>query len=228
MPLPAVFCWTKFGTESGEAPSEIFERKERERLGNDGVFLWGIGNSIRPSVDALLASTDDPQVLFTPMISAPAAVDVNPDQVFIWQAAHDRHGDSYRLPTTSLVTSRATIGRTRHRHYALVCYSDSCLTEPLTNGTAIDRSLLRNLRTGAMVGSSQVTSVVRRINESVGSGPEYAIRLRARLVAPYFIELSDPVPVDDHVRPRLPGDERFGILERVRRVASGVFNKHVA
>ena len=48
--LPTIFCWTRFGGEAGEPIEQILFRKEQERLANGGVFLWGIGNAVGPSI----------------------------------------------------------------------------------------------------------------------------------------------------------------------------------
>src|SRR5262245_58116077 len=81
--LPEVFCWTKFGTEAGERVWSIFRRKEIERRRNDGIFLWGIGHSIRPSLVDLLAVTRSPEVLFSPMKSAPSKQDAAPSALVV-------------------------------------------------------------------------------------------------------------------------------------------------
>ena len=55
-------------------------------------------------------------------------------------------------------------------------------------------SELRNLVSGRPVGASQVTAVVERFTvSSEVSATSYVVRLRARLVAPYFVRLTDPV-----------------------------------
>ena len=48
MNIPNYFCWTKIGTEAGETIESILLRKELERISNNGIFLWGVGNSIEP------------------------------------------------------------------------------------------------------------------------------------------------------------------------------------
>jgi hypothetical protein len=189
--LPDAFCWTKYGPESGESPTSILRRKESERRSNGGVFLWGVGNSIRPSLVSLLELTDQPEVIFTPIISAPKKEDALPDQVVSWRRATGIDGDPFELPPHSLVTSRAVrAGRARERHYALVCFSSEELAAPAEPGS-FDKSDVRNLRTGAAVGSSQVTSVVRLLGGP--SGSRYQVRIRAQLVHPYLVELTDPL-----------------------------------
>jgi hypothetical protein len=60
--LPEAFCWTKYGAEAGEAASSILRRKELERLATGGIFLWGIGNAIGPSLEQLLGQACEPKV----------------------------------------------------------------------------------------------------------------------------------------------------------------------
>ena len=84
--IPKCFCWTRFGTEAGEAIGHIFKRKEEERIANSGVFIWGIGNAVGPSVRELVLRTPKPQVLFSPIRSAAKLQDVSPPSVAAWTA----------------------------------------------------------------------------------------------------------------------------------------------
>lgn len=190
MPLPAAFCWTKYGTEAGEPIDAIIARKEHERAANGGLFLWGIGNSVAPSLRQLLAVTLQPEVLFSPMFSRPAAQDREPDMVAKWQEAIGLDGDPFDMPAATLVTSRYS--PQRPRHFALVCASDV----PLTAGSAdeIDASSLENLSRGTPLGSSQVTSVVRQAACREGPGRRaYRVGFRTRLHFPYFVRLTSPI-----------------------------------
>lgn len=199
MGLPHHFCWTKYGTEAGETTSSILERKERERADNGGTFLWGIGNSIRPSLLALLEIENEPQVLFTPMLTRPAVKDTTPAVVGRWTRAVGADGLPWNLPEHTLVTSGVGTGQPEPtRHFALVCERP----DPLGSGKEgwLDEDELRNLRTGSVVGASQVTSVVRRI-----ALPErrdrYTVSFQAALVYPYFVTLTGWRPM---AQPKLP------------------------
>ena len=188
-PLPPAFCWTKFGVEAGEFVAEILARKERERAANGGTFLWGVGTSIRPSLVALLSQVPDPEVLFSPMRCRPARRDVEPGAVVAWRSATGLDGQAYAIPLASLVTSRMSA---RQRHFALVCHSETPLPvdgQPDGNAPWVDDSGIRNLLTGRPVGSSQVTSVVRRL--PISGAPRYRVAFRARLSPPYLLALSD-------------------------------------
>jgi hypothetical protein len=192
--LPTVFCWSKFGVESGETPERIIERKEWERRENGGVFLWGIGNSIRPSIERLSRLADQVEVLFTPMLSKPSAQDVSPTGVVYWKEAIGIDGSSYRIPDGSVVTSKrgGRQGRVA-KHFALVCQSDHDLRQS-RESTWFSADGLRNLLTGSMVGSSQVTSVVRYVADRPDNEGPYRVAFRATLVYPFLLTLLSPSP----------------------------------
>jgi hypothetical protein len=193
--LPDLFCWTKYGTEAGEDIRSILARKEAERLASGGIFFWGIGNAIGPSVEALLTHAVDPQVIFTPMRSRPAAKDVTPAQVAMWHRGIGLDGEPFELPDFSCVTSR--INPTRNYHYALVCRSDQPLGVSGGRAATFASTHVQNLRSGSKVGASQVTSVVRRIACALGLTPSsYTVSFAADLVAPYFVRLTDYSLVD--------------------------------
>jgi hypothetical protein len=193
--LPDLFCWTKHGTEAGEDIGAILARKEAERLASGGTFFWGIGNAIGPSVETLLAHAAEPQVVFTPMRSRPAARDVTPAQVAIWHRGIGLDGAPFDLPDYARVTSR--LSRTRNYHYALVCRSEQPLGISAPRGPSFASTHVQNLRSGSIVGASQVTSVVRRIACALGLVPSsYTVSSTADLVAPYFVRLTNYSLVD--------------------------------
>lgn len=200
--IPAAFCWTRFGVEAGERAHSIFERKEIERRRNGGRFLWGIGHSIRPSLLKLVQANASPQVLFSPMKSAPSEHDATPSGVTIWRNATGSDGLPFQIPEYSLVTSRRNSLNPRTSHYALVCECDTSIAEPDFNfgGTILAMGKLRNLMSGSVLGSSQVTSVVRYVDNARSSGPEYPVTARARLVYPYLIRLTGGIAVPQHLR----------------------------
>lgn len=202
--LPDVFCWAKFGAESGERPRSIVERKDRERAMDGGIFLWGIGNSIRPSLTKLLELQHEPLVLFTPMKASPKREDSAPDNVVMWCGSVGMDGREFWLPPHSIVISRPP--KAHRRHFALVCRQDASLivADP---GITINKVELRNLLSGAHVGSSQVTSVVRRTRIRTDLTSHYAVRFVAALAPPYMVELTDPVWLQSAVRPDLAEPE---------------------
>ncbi len=192
-PLPRVFCWTRFGTEAGETIEAILTRKEAERQANNGVFFWGIGNSVAPAIAELVRRVDQPEVLFSPIKSPPRRVDVAPGSVVQWTSAEGLSGGAVEIPAHTRVISRWNPLRPAGAHYALVCWSGKPVE--LADAGRLSLQALRNLRSGAPVGASQVTAVVHRAE--TGHGGEYAVAFRAALVAPYFVRLREPMPVDE-------------------------------
>src|SRR5580704_7742673 len=143
--LPDCFCWTRFGTEAGEAISHILHRKEMERVANGGVFIWGIGNAVGPSIRELVQRRPKPEVLFSPIRCSPKPQDVLPPAVAAWTLGETLDGDVYALPEHSLVTSRYDPVAPKGTHYALVCFS----SEPIIPVEPVDKipfTELKNLR----------------------------------------------------------------------------------
>jgi hypothetical protein len=190
--LPACFCWTRFGTEAGQAIDEIFERKEQERTANGGVFFWGIGNAVGPSIRELLRCTEIPEVLFSPIRSVPRLADAEPPAVVAWTAAETLEGESFQLPDRSLVTSRYDPNTPRRSSYALACFSPRPLHESRCD-EQVSLSGLRNLISGRPIGASQVTAVVQSTGAAPAEVGNYQISARAKLVHPYFLRLRDPL-----------------------------------
>jgi hypothetical protein len=195
--LPSVFCWSKMGAEAGQGLAAILRRKEFERVSGNGVFAWGIGNSVGPAVRHARALGIDPlDVLFTPMKSAPKAVDVAPSTLVLWTAYEDDSGHRVPLPAHMLVTSRGDAAERdgpKKLHYALICRSDRSLLAP-PGKLAVDASAVCNLVSRNPTGASQVTAVVRSY---ISSEPQraYPVQFRARLSGPGFVRLVDAVPV---------------------------------
>lgn len=188
------FCWTRFGTEAGQTIDAILDRKERERLVNGGVFLWGIGNSVWNGVNELVRYDDQPEVVFSPIKGNPRKVDVEPRAVVAWTAAQTAEGEPYDLPPGSLVLSGDSAAGRKRCHYALVCFSPSPLVFDQSQATLpFDR--LRNLCSGNPVGMSQVTAIVALSPFPAVAGPLYSVAFRATLTYPYFVRLREPVLV---------------------------------
>jgi hypothetical protein len=193
--IPKYFCWTRFGTESGQSIDCILERKERERVANDGLFLWGIGNAIGPSMKELLRRGADPEILFSPIRSAPKKADVSPAAIASWTMGETLDGAAFPLPDSSTVLSRYNPSAPKRAHYAIVCYSSSPV-QLMNSGDTIAVRELRNLLTGRPVGASQVTAVVE-CDENGAGGTSYPVALRAQLVEPYFVRLVNPLLQDE-------------------------------
>lgn len=190
--IPPVFCWTKMGTEAGQGLSAILHRKELERLAGNGVFAWGIGNSLgaAPALARQLVGDEGVDVLFTPMKSAAKQADVAPSQILLWLSYHSPEGPLKDLPLHVMVTSRGSPDK--RAHYALLCHSATAIDEQATTIT-FDASDVRNLVSDNPVGASQVTSVVRYYGAPDESAKTYRVALRAKLHAEGFIRLANPV-----------------------------------
>ncbi len=188
--IPDAFCWTRFGTEAGETIENILERKEKERRNNDGIFFWGVGNSVAPGLAALLENGERPEVLFSPIKGPPRAVDRAPAARFAWRAGLDLGGGHFELPPAARVTSGGQAGGPGRAHYALVCASSRPLA--IVQGDAdLDFLALRNLVSGNPLGASQVTAVVRMLRDQPASDMRYPVAMRAELAPPYFVRLTE-------------------------------------
>jgi len=197
MALPQRFCWSRFGTEAGEKIEAILFRKEKERLANSGIFLWGIGNALTPSMKYLLDLVAAPRVIFSPIRSKPRPADVAPKRTIRWMAGRTLDGCRYELPAGSIVTS----GEKTRPHYALVCASKDKL-EINSKAETVVLGQVRNLLTDRPVGASQVTAIVQRSRAyPMYSSATYPAAIMADLVFPFFIELTDPLICERrHVR----------------------------
>jgi hypothetical protein len=194
MNIPLQFCWTRFGTEAAQSINQILVRKEEERQANHGLFLWGIGNPVGPSILELVRRASVPEVIFSPIKSAPREEDVAPPAVVAWTAGSTICGDRYVLPETVLVTSRFVPSQPRRSHYALVCYSEQQL-RMVSSDRRIALGSLRNLVSGRKVGASQVTAVVERTPDTAQDTSQYSVSMRARLVPPFFVKLTEHVVI---------------------------------
>lgn len=210
--VPQRFCWTKFGTESGESVENILERKEMERSAHQGMFLWGIGNSVGPAVRELVRREPRPMVLFSPMRSRPKQIDVEPSAVLRWTRAFTLNDEEWRIPPGVQVLSRGAThaGAQKRSHYALVCRSDSPLTADQQLGD-LDFGDLVNLLSHSKLGHSQVTSVVQLQPSGGTTGTRYPIGFAAELAFPYFIRLVDPIPVSGSGEGEWREAERAGV-----------------
>lgn len=191
--LPSHFCWTKMGDEAGQSLNGIIARKDAERALGNGLFYWGIGSSLGSRIWTFVSSVKTPTILFSPMKSKAKKDDVQPEKVFAWTAYIDNGGNKHSLPKHALVTSRGTVGKKiKQFHYALVCHNQTSLKEgtwPKINGLK-----LHNYQRGSRLGFSQVTSLVE-VKDKLHADAGYQVLFGAKLVAPYFVTLVDPVEI---------------------------------
>ena len=210
--VPPAFCWTRIGDEAGESVERIVRRKELERQATGGLFTWGIGNGLGEGIRSLVELQERPQVLFSPIRSAAADIDRNPDGLLLWLDVV-ASGSLSPLPTASWVTSRnkTAKGAPKLAHYALFCRSHHPLTTADV-GTLHFRQL-RNLKSLRPVGFSQVTAVVSRVDVTEGPELDYPVVLSARLASPFFGRLATPVPLDPDDARRIDEIADFGNAE---------------
>lgn len=184
------------GSEAGQALDVILRRKEMERQAGRGTFAWGIGNSLGSSPDLARQLTPDGgvDILFSPMKSAPKAIDVTPPCLFLWLSYRLPDGSFANLPSHMLITSRGgASGSEKRAHYALFCERSEEIDLSANLGV-IDAVCARNLVSQNPLGASQVTAMVRyRRAESPLPQKPYPILFRARMHGEGFVRLGSPV-----------------------------------
>jgi hypothetical protein len=186
-------------------------------LANGGLFFWGIGNAVGPSIAELTRILHKPEVLFSPIRSSPRRNDVAPAVVAAWSEATTMAGEPYALSAQSLITSRLDPITPRDVHYALVCYSDHSLFGAASEQKIVFRRL-RNLLTKRPVGASQVTAVVRYDKTATETGAVYDVSFRALLVPPYFIRLRKPTPLSHPAKQHHDWERAVSLLWQQRAV----------
>ena len=181
--------------EAGQSLANIVARKERERRAGGGAFLWGVGNA-PPTIARVLARAELPvRAIFSVMKSSPKSIDVAPSRIVTWRQYIDFDGIERCLPAHALVTSRAdSASGPKKVHYALMCRS----AEPLVLRSGIEPfnpSAFRNAGgTGAPVGNSQVTALLRRAEISARA-LDYEVNLSAWLTGSYWVRLTNPIEI---------------------------------
>lgn len=188
-------CWSRMQAEAGQGLEAIIERKELERRAGAGSFLWGVGNAPAVVASVLSRANIPVRAVFSVMKSRPKLVDVAPSRTVAWRRYVDAHGVDRPLPPHALVTSRGdSAGGAKRIHYALMCRSDVPLE--LRRGESFDPSAFRNAGgTGAPVGASQVTALLKRVEED-HDAVDYEANLTAWLADSYWVRLTDPIELD--------------------------------
>lgn len=184
------------GTEAGQPLETILRRKELERKAGNGIFAWGIGNSLGSSPDFAkqAAPNGNIDVLFSPMKSTPKAIDVAPTQLVLWLTYHSRERGITNLPIHMLITSRGSgaLGVSKRSHYALLCERHEEIN-PESDPCVIDATCARNLVSKNPLGASQVTAMVSyNISSSDIQENPYPVTFRARMHREGFVRLSNP------------------------------------
>jgi hypothetical protein len=193
-----IICWSRMQAEAGQSLTVIVRRKELERRANGGLFMWGVGNAPPGAVLALARAEVPIPVYFSVMKSRPKAVDLAPVRTVAWRSYVDAQGVQRPLPACSVVTSRGdSASGSKRVHYALMCWSSTPLQLSLDGPPLFDHSAFCNVGgSGAPVGASQVTALLRRCRPSASEAADYAVNLRASLFGGYWVKLTDPVELD--------------------------------
>jgi limonene-1,2-epoxide hydrolase len=197
--------------EAGEGLAAIVARKERERQAGNGLFFWGVGNAPALMTKVLAGLNHPVRVVFSIMKGKPKVEDTSPRQTLVWRKYLDIDGIERDLPPNALITSRAaTKSAIKKRHFALMCFSNAELR--ITHGAAFDPHAYRNAGgTGAAVGASQVTALLRRTGSSASTSG-YEVNLQAQLIGSYWVRLTEPVVLSS---------ERLSMLEDQACVRNG-------
>lgn len=188
-------CWSRMQAEAGQSLESIIARKEIERCAGKGVFFWGVGNPPAVITRVLARARIPVKVIFSIMKSRPKAIDVSPSRTLVWRRYIDIQGVVRPLPSHVLVTSRGnSASGAKRSHYALMCRSDEPII--LRRGEPFYSTAFRNAGgTGARVGASQVTALLRRVGENFGKA-DYETNVTAWLTDSYWIRLVDPIELD--------------------------------
>jgi hypothetical protein len=196
-------CWSRMQAEAGEKLEMIVRRKELERQGNGGIFLWGVGNAPARLVKTLALGHRPVRAIFSIMKSKPKPIDENASDLLLWRAYVDAEGVERALPPSSIVTSRAISGtRPKLVHYALMCRSTTRLSIE-RGGPRFDPAAFRNAGDrGGPVGASQVTALLRQISGQRQEA-DYEVNMAADLFGSYWVRLCDPVMVNKSVLPTI-------------------------
>lgn len=186
-------CWSRMQAEAGQSLDAIIRRKDLEREANGGLFLWGVGNAPSRLAHIFAMMRQPVSAIFSVMKSKPKQIDAEAKDLLLWRAYYDAAGTPRRLPSASVVTSRAgTSAGQKRAHYALMCRSD----DPLRidrGGARFDPLAFRNVgERGGPVGASQVTALLRQV-ASQRDDASYEVSMTADLVEGYWVRLCDPV-----------------------------------
>lgn len=179
------FVYTKPGAfETGEMLTAIVARKESERLAGNGIFWWGVGNSLGPRLarEAQAAGGTLPLLFLIPKRPTPARrEDAEPDFEFHWTKWQDAGGEIAQVPSYAHVISRGD--EEKRRHYALVCRSQIPIRFD-KNGPSFDLQQCVTAA-GKAPGTSQVTALVWGDPTASPAAGGYSVVFKASLIYPW-------------------------------------------
>jgi Putative ATPase subunit of terminase (gpP-like) len=214
---PGSFIWSKIGDAySGEPIEGILARKEIERARNGGLFMWGSGVPLGPSLRSLLEIDKAPRVVITRTLHRRKPDEVQPDQsgsVWVWPNA-SVDGRPYRLPLHSIVTGQTKSGRM----WAMILSKDTQLMVPGEPAELLYRSELRTWPRDKELTDHSPTAVVRGEPRPADAPPPadtpYQVLFTATLVPPYFVEMADPVEIQMR---KLPARVQADLADRLAK-----------
>lgn len=208
------FVWTKMQAESGQKLPTIISLKESERATGNGLFWWGVGNSLGKAVDQFAAQADGTlPILFSVMKAHPQKKDTEPEKVFLWTEWEDRSGQIHAVPPHVLEWSRGAANK--KTHYALVCHSNI----PLAIGDhgAFDPSRCCHTPLGKRPADQIVTTLLEDDPDADHSSGAYHLGFRASLVRPWAVKLVRPRAVSpEAIRAWTKGGEWQAFVDSIR------------
>jgi hypothetical protein len=193
-----LFIWTRMQGQAGQSLEDTILRKEYERQAGCGTFWWGIGNNLLGLPEMARGTGGYLPIIFSKMLSKPAARDLNPEDVLLWTAYNDNQR-CHAIPTHVVCLSRNT---PRPKRYALVCRSTDAIE--VGDHGPFDPSQCITLRERKPA-AQQVTALLNGPIEMMQHGV-YRRGFRATLVEPWLVTLAQPRS--------LTNAERTALLDR--------------
>jgi hypothetical protein len=177
------FVWSLMGQDAGQPLKEIIIRKEAERR-TGGTFWWGLGTALGDRVESEAISNGGllPALFFSALGKQKQALDQN---TYVWNGWRSiRTGHHGSIPKHALVLG----GNPDARYYALVCHCDTELV--LGNHGPFNPAQCRTLAKGVAPGVSQRAALLKgQVKHPHG---RYRTGFNARVVEPWFVQLTDP------------------------------------
>ena len=210
------FVWSLMGEDAAEPLSHIITRKEAERKAGGGEFWWSIGSTIAKELEEVAISNGGSLPVFFSALGLQGGGG-SKQQICVWNGWRSRDGKRRdHIPGHVLITSDY---KPERPHYALVCHSASQVAlgnhgyfDPVTCPTLSGKTRDRRQRTALLTG-----------NAIQPHGP-YPIAMRADLVSPWYVRLSDYSVLDAaelaRIRQYKAGDDWPRLVNTLRQTSS--------
>jgi len=181
------FVWTRVGAEGGQTLKSILAIKEAERQAGNGVFWWGVGNSLGDKLSTRAKEAGGGlDIIFSQMLIGAHKKDSHPAGVCLWTIWEDTGGQEHEIPGHVLEWSAGTAGKAKH--YALVCHSDKPI---VMDYLPFDKTLFKTVG-NKIPGDSQISALLRGDIEADQSSGKYTQGFRAKLIYPWMATLVKP------------------------------------